>query len=130
MNGKGEDVEQSSAPEMARLVSAAKEGLPLVMFDKDGVRAIENVLYNGRSGERVEKPAAVRKIAEQEGFHIGKARVAKPAPGFKHTLGARVISTSRELANRDPNEITAAGFDARDVRLVDLARLATELKDL
>jgi hypothetical protein len=130
MNGAGENIEQSAAPEMARLVSAAKGGMPLVMFDKDGVRAIENVLYNGRSGDRVEKPAAVRKIAEQEGFHIGKTRVAKPAPGFKHTLGARVISTSRELAARDPNELTACGYDDRDLRLVDLARLATELKDL
>jgi hypothetical protein len=129
-NGEGEEVEQSTAPEMARLISAAREGMPLVMFDRDGVRAIENVLNNGKSSDRIEKPAIVRKIAEQEGFHVGKTRVSKPAPGFKHTLGARVITTSRELAGRDPNELTATGYDGRDLRLVDFARLAQELKDL
>jgi hypothetical protein len=131
MNGSGEEIESSAAaPEITKLISAAKDGLPLVMWDKDGVKAIEDVLYNGRSGDRVEKPAAVRKIAEQEGFHIGKSRVSKPAPGYKRTLGARVISTSRELALRDPNELTASGYDATDLKLVDLSKLALELKSL
>jgi hypothetical protein len=130
-NGGGEEfVEQSVSPEMSKLIKAAKESVPIVMFDRDGVRAIENVLYNGRSNDRVEKPIAIRRIAAQEGLHIGKERITKPAPGFKYTLGARIISTCPALAEQDPNEITAAGFDAKDLRIIDLSKLAEELNSI
>jgi hypothetical protein len=45
-------------------------------------------------------------------------------------LGARVISTSRELAGRDPNELTCAGYDAKDLCVIDLRKLALELQGL
>jgi hypothetical protein len=130
MNGAGENVEQGVAPEMARFIAAAKEGLPVVMFDTEGVRAIENVLYNGRSSERIEKPLSVRKMAEQEGLFIGKTRISKPAAGFKHLLGARLISTAREIAMANPNEITCGGYDAKEYRIINLAKLAEELRNL
>jgi hypothetical protein len=130
-NGSGEfEVEKSSSPELARLVDAAKDGLPVVMFDKDGVRAIEAVYNNDRSSERTDRPLYIRKIAEQEGLFVGKTKISKPAPGFKHVLGARVISTSRELAGRDPNELTCAGYDAKDLCIIDLRKLALELQGL
>jgi hypothetical protein len=72
----------------------------------------------------------IRKIAEQEGLHVGRTKISKPAPGFKHVLGARVISTSRELAGREPNELTCAGYDAKDLCIIDLRKLALELQGL
>jgi hypothetical protein len=129
MNGRGdEDVDKAQSPEAFRLVAAAKEGLPLVMFDSDGVRAIVEVLHNGKMNDRVEKLMHIRRIAEQEGLHVGKSRITHPAPGFKKVLGGRIISTSQELAARDPNELTCAGIDAKDMCLLDLARLAQELR--
>jgi hypothetical protein len=129
MNGAGdEDVDKAQSPEAFRLVAAAKDGLPLVMFDKDGVRAIEEVLFNGKANDRVEKLMHIRRIADQVGLHVGKTKITRPAPGFKKVLGGRVISTSKELVTRDPNELTCAGFDAKDMCLVDLAKLALELR--
>jgi hypothetical protein len=129
MNGSGEEeVDRAQSPEAHKLISAVKEGLPLVMFDSDGVRAITEVLYNGKANDRIEKLMHIRRIAEQEGLHVGKARITHPASGYKRMLGARVISTSQELALRDPNELTCAGMDAKDMCLVDLARLAQELR--
>jgi hypothetical protein len=131
-NGEGElgHLEKSASPEVHRLATAAKDGLPIVMFDKDGVRAIDEVYNNGRSSEKTERPMYIRKIAEQEGLYVGKQKVSKPAPGYKRSLGARVISTSKELAARDPNEITWAGADAKDLCIIDLSKLALELQGL
>jgi hypothetical protein len=98
------------------------------MFDKDGVKAIDEVYNNGRSSEKTERPFYIRKIAEQEGLYVGKLRVSKPAPGYKRALGARIISTSKELVARDPNEITWAGADAKDLCIIDLSKLALELQ--
>jgi hypothetical protein len=130
-NGKGDVdyVEKSTSPEMARLLQAAKAGLPIVVFDSDGIRAIAEVL-NVRVSDRFEKPLDVRRIAKAEDLFVGKARITRPAPGFKRLLGARVISTSKELAGRDPNEITAGGYDAPDMCLINLSKLAAELQSL
>jgi hypothetical protein len=131
LNGEGEEqVEQNVAPTMHRLIEAAKAGVPIVMWDRDGVRAIEIVCNNGKASERLEKPIHVRRIAEQEGLHVGRTKLSKPAPGYKHLLGAKIISTSRELALQDPNEITCGGFDAKDFRIIDLCKLAEELSNL
>ena len=133
MNGSGEDdVDKAVSPEAARFSPSAKDFACVTSFRLLPLRSGPSLmsLQLKAHSRGFQKPGQVRKIAEQEGLHVGKVRITRPARGFKKTIGARVISTSQELALRDPNEITHAGFDAKDLCLVDLAKLALELRFL
>jgi hypothetical protein len=130
MNGNGE-AETTAMPEVVRFIQAARAGIPIIMWDIDGVRAIKSVIYEGRfAPDRMERPLTIRKIAEQEGLHVGKMRLTKPGSGYSHLLGARAISTSKEVAAMDPNDITKGGFDDSRFRIIDLSKLAMELKNI
>jgi hypothetical protein len=145
---KEEVVTLDAAKRVARL---AKKGCQAIMLDRDGLLAIEDFYANRPQQQRAwrESAAHVRAVALAAGLFVGNERIT--ARAWKGSRHARIISTSRKLAEMDPNELAraAAGSTEKDedgdgyflvklgkdeqpirVAMIELRVLAAELKDL
>jgi len=76
----------------------------VIFLDNQLVQFIKDELYEGHHNDRIEKPATIRKLAKAEGWYIGetRAKVKDWLNCSKAALGARIISTSAELASKPP----------------------------
>lgn len=77
----------------------------LVIVDKDLVEYIKFKLYDGRTGERLEKPATLRKVAKGRGWHVSNDRVWGWTWGPERR-GGRVIALDSNDAVEIPSDIT------------------------
>jgi hypothetical protein len=87
----------------------------LVIIDEDLVQHVRNQIHDGRYNERLEKPLTIRKVAKGRGWYIGEHRIETNALG--RCRGARLICSTRELAEKKPSELFGAKVPA-DERLV------------
>jgi Family of unknown function (DUF5906) len=88
------------------------------ILDVDLVKLITNHLHEGRPSDRLEKPATIRRLAKDHGWHVGAehARVAEWGMRSHH---AHVISLDPAVANTSPSELLR-----ERKRPVDVAALA------
>lgn len=87
---------------------------PVVFTDGAIVDHIHQKLYQGRDTPHLEKPATVRRIAENSGFYVGNIRVqnGKWNKGYR---ASRVISNDLHLTYLDTEELEKKGFYPLDI---------------
>ena len=74
------------------------------------VSLIKDHLYEGRNSEKLEKPGTLRKLAKDQGWHVGEKLVRVAEWGMRNQR-AYVISLSKEVADTDPAALHRQGKD-------------------
>ena len=80
--------------EMVRVREAVRKGIPIIAFDKDGVRGMENSVEDRTIERRLYKASAVCKVARMLNFYVGAER----NDTSRFTRKGRVLSLDKELA--------------------------------
>lgn len=106
-------IEDSMSPGMmlvANLLDRWKmdnEGKPNVFCtDNQLVEYIKTMLHNGRTSDRLEKPATLRKLAQQRGWFAGEARSKRFSA---NGLPVRILALDERTARLDPDVLLAEG---------------------
>lgn len=78
----------------------------VILLDVDLVSFINDTVYSGRQSDRMEKPLTMRKLAKEQGWHVGDQAVST---GMKtwgpRAAGGRIISNCEELAAASPTQL-------------------------
>jgi hypothetical protein len=84
--------------EMAKVIRLAATNTPCWVWDTAGVAAIRLRIYSSRPDYRLDKPGAVRSVAQNLGFYIGEER-NNHTKVFNRAFNARVMSLDSNLAS-------------------------------
>jgi hypothetical protein len=94
---------------------AAQTGAAVFTTDQLLILLIQKEIYGDRRPDHLEKPATIRKLAKSLGWFIGEHQTTKWEP---RTGKSRMIATTRELADRRPEDLDREGktpLDPKDV---------------
>jgi hypothetical protein len=87
----------------AKLIAeCARDGVHVIVLDKDGQDAIRNTHHQG-SPAPIESLLSIRKMAKRAGLFVSRDRIK--IDGLAGGYNKYFISTSRELAEMDPGDL-------------------------
>ncbi len=103
VRGEADDAKETLAKWEAE--GCAKDG-KVILLDTQIVRYIQDVVYQGRQVDYLEKPLTIRKLAKGEGFFVGDAKVSTGMNGWGPTAhNGRMISNDEGVAALNPSAI-------------------------
>lgn len=86
----------------------------VALLDVRLVRLIQEVLYQGRRPDFLEKPLTVRKLAKSEGWFVGDTRVSTGMRSWGlFSVNGRIISNCQKLAKTNPTELAGTKVNER-----------------
>jgi len=71
-----------------------------IILDTDFIGLIQDNIYDGRQNDHLERPATIRKLAKEVGWHIHEAKTR-----LKDGTQGRLLCLDAEDADRPPNEL-------------------------
>jgi hypothetical protein len=80
---------------------------PVILLDKELVRMIQEVMYQGRADGKIERENTIRKVAKACGWHVHEERLEARSWGRLPCRHARVIVNDPRLVEMSLNWLTA-----------------------